>query len=317
MNNEILYRISNNGKNEFIDTNDKTIEKIIEEAENYYKLPIKSIRGVKIVKSFNLGEFLCYFLKEERNIDTITNKKVLLLRKFFNQYAKNNKNYNANIFLSFVKNILKIPSLPFCTIFVTEKYQDEDIKLINEDNFLIQLETLKNNHKNIKVCKEYICKDIIELLIVSFYEIIITKSEVKKCINCKRIFLRNSNCSNVRYCNYSSPQNPKKSCNEFRKNAKYQDIRKSNKIYEWHNTIYDMLSRRKERLESKYENIDNNNINLQKARNDLKAFKKFYVQETAKFDSGEITQDEFINKMKILHIKYKEEKNVRSRNNKK
>lgn len=327
MNTDIYYEIRNNGKNEFLNTNNKLIQKHIEEAQKYYNLKFDmQTNGVNLIYPFKTGDFVLYLLSQNENFDTKSNIKINLIKQYLKECIKNEQYFKVPIFLSFIRDVLQITNFEVRTVFYADNYyNDTDIsEKTNKKNIKTKLSAFNKNKKKIKVNKTYICKDIVVFILVSLLEVINNNkndsNKIHKCINCGKLFINNSNDKNTKYCNYISPQNNKKTCFQYRKTTKPSEIRKDNPIYFTHNKIYDFLNKRRKRAEQA--SIDQNPYEtdelVKKCQNDLNNFKYWYDTKTKEYEDGSLKEEEFIELLFEQENKYKEEKkNGGSRTNKK
>lgn len=316
----IYYDIRNNGKNEFIRTNDKIIQNYIEKAQEYYKLKINmGIDGFVRTDSFKIGDFVLYMLSNDTNFDNDSNMKIKLIKQYLEECINNKKYFDIPIFLGFIRDILQIQELEFIAqYYASNYYNNEDIS--KEINIKTKLSTFDKNKKNINIDKTYVCKNVVMLILVSLFEVMRINNKIHKCINCGKIFINNSIDKNTRYCNYISPQNKGKTCFQYRKNATYQEVRKNDEIKKIHNDIYNFLNKRRKRVEEKSTVLNpyKNDERVKECQRDLENFKHWYEEKTREYKNGNLTREQFIELLKEQDKKYKEErKNGSTRNNKK
>lgn len=327
MNTEIYYEIRNNGKNEFVKTNNKIIQKYIEEAQKYYNLKVDMEANIfSVIKSFKTGDFVLYILSQNTDFDIESNIKINFIKQYLKECIKNEQYFKVPIFLAFIRDILQIPKFEFKTEYYSSNYyNDKDIlEKINRKNIKTKLSAFSANKKSINVDKTYVCENIVMFILVSLFEIMNNNknrsNKIHECINCGRLFINNSNDKNTKYCNYISPQNKRKTCFKYRETTKFQEIRKQNPIYHTHNKIYDFLNKRRKRAEeaSNKENPYETDELVKKCQTDLDNFKYWYDKKTKEYKNGNLTKGQFIELLKEQGNKYKEEKkNGSSRTNKK
>ena len=223
----IYYDIRNHGKYETLRTNDKTIKKYIDDAQNYYKLKEKfESNEAYIVYLFRTGDFTLYLLNQNISFEHETNIKIDFIKKYLQESISNKKYFTKPVFLSFIRDVLQIGNFDYTVSEYSSKYYtDSDIKNgMNLKNIQSKLETFQKNKRQIIVDKTYTCKDLITFILVSLLEMIDNKIQVHRCINCGRIFIANNSQTNCNkyYCNYISPQNAKKTCFNYRQNIRIQ-----------------------------------------------------------------------------------------------
>lgn len=197
--------------------------------------------------------------------------------------SKINKNISNNDFTSiYVKEINDILKHIIDSI----EYAKYDIKE-REHKFLIFPTTFirynYNKKKFLEIQYTYIVQDIIELLRVSYYQLILNKIYIKQCKypNCHKYFV--SSRGQTRYCENSCPDNQTKTCRSIRKtidrNTEKQESwekqfdeleKKLNKI---RTRFYDNIHKKSINTKEK-EIINNNYIKLKKIVSELKRYIK-------------------------------------------
>lgn len=314
MDKNIYYDIRQNGKYEFISSNDSIINDYLEKAQTYYNLKKTLEKNViNEIYPFSLGEFALYLLHNDINIDEKSNKQISMIRNYILECIIHKNFFTQPILLAFIRDKLKMSELEFGIQYYTQNssYYEDNFKEANLKKSLLKLE---KNQTNIVVDKTYICKDIITFILVSLLEIIKYKGTIHKCINCNSLFIHNSANTkvktNAKYCNYISPQDKKKICSQYRKEATYQEIRKSNDIYNLHSKISDMLSKRKSRAEinSIEEDVYENDDVFKSCQDDLISFQDWYKEKTKEYKNNLLTEEQFILLLREKHKRLMEEK---------
>lgn len=317
MNKEILYRLTNDNEFENIYTEDTILNTIYEECTKYYKLPISSTNSYNVKPYTLLGELSLYIFAniDSKDYDGDTKIRIKHLHNFLLKCI-NDKNFcNTKIFLSYIRDILKITYFPKAEIYTSHYYNT--VSEISNLSFDEKLNIMKNNEKDIILHKDYLCNNVTDLIIVSLYEIFSKKNTISKCKNCDRFFIsRNSNA----FCNYASPQNEKLSCLQYSRNTSYVEKRNKDEVKKLYSKICNLLNKR-------YTDAKNKKPELyDKSKEDMHyknydEFKKLYTDTLLpQLSSGEITKSELY---KILENKYYYyisiggKQNGSSRNNKK
>ena len=318
----IYYDIKNNGKNEYIRTNYNLVQNYIEEAQKYYNLKYNTkTKATSIIYPFRIGEFVLYLLSNNPSFDSKTNIQIDFIKQYLEECTINNKYFTINIFLSFIRDVLQIPELVYSIQYYSSNYySDIDISSgLNKKNIKTRLFAFEKNVNKISIDKTYICNSIIMFILVSLFEILNNGYKINKCINCGNLFINNGIDTNTQYCNYISPQNKNKSCFKYRKTASFQEIRKNNEIYNIHNSIYNLLNKRRKRAEEK-SNEDLSYMNdklVKECQEALDNFRDWYFEKTKEYKNRNLTKEQFINLLEEQYIKYREKKNNGStRNNK-
>lgn len=301
MNKDFLYRLTKDQEYENILTEDTVMDTLCDECIKYYKLPIQSTNTYEIKPYMLLGEISLYILTsiDSKNYDEDTKRKLKHINNFLLK-CLNDKNFcNTKIFLSYVRDVLKITDFPKAFIY-TSNYYNDTIE-ISDLSFDEKLEIMKKNVNDIILYKDYLCKNIIDLLIVSLYEIFSKNYTISKCKNCDRFFIsRNS----TAFCNYASPQNEKRSCLQYSRNTSYVKKRKQDKVKNMYNKICNLLNKR-------YTDAKNRKLELyDKAEEDMHFknyddFKKLYTDSLLpQFSSGKITKAELYKKLEEKYNYY-------------
>ncbi len=312
----IYYEIKNKGKNEFIYTNLEKLNTIIEDAKKYYNLK-KKMKGLEIITSFKTGDFVLYLLSHDISFDSETNIKINFIKQFLEDCIINNSHFTTPIFLAFVRDVLQIPELKYTLEYYSDNYYT-NINLsqgINKKNIKTKLSIFENNKKNININKTYICDGIVMFILISLFEIINSNTKIHKCINCGKIFINNSKNTNTRYCNYLSPQDKNKTCFNYRKSVKFQEVRKHDKIFKIHNDIFGLLDKRVERAKDKA--LEDDDILVKECEDILYDFNLWYKKTFKEYKNGNLSKEQFVKLLEELHAKYKEEKHGCSGNRKK
>ena len=304
---QFIYQLSNDLEYEMIDTDDTYLNSILKEVEEYYSLPC-TLNNDKLKKQLILGNIAFYLLDSPNlDFDKETIAKMKLINTFLSCCITNSKYCNNKIFLAFVRDILNY-KIPEGDIFASNYYMDiNDISNIETNE---KLNLMLNNVKHIKINKTYICNGVIDLIIVSIFEIFAQGYSIKRCRNCHKYFFnKNSN----KYCPYSSLQKHDKSCYEYCTNTSYLEKRENDPIRKEYNKISNML-----RSRYRYYEKDSD-------REILSNFGDNYRSKMEDLNNGLISKEdviEFLNMSKMnfteQYKKHKEErKNGSTRTNKK
>lgn len=313
---ELLYRLSHDSEYESIICNDEKLNLLYENSTKYYKLPFSNTDCIRVMPYKNIGEFSLYLLSEFNNI--ALESDMLILREYLLKCI-NDENYcNDKVFLAFIKDFLHISRLPHFDCFVTNYYTDNN-KITNLTNNE-KLDIILENSKNIIFNKDYICNGLLDLIIVSLYEIFSKGLKIKKCKTCDRFFVNKHSSA---FCNYANPQNETMSCLQYSRNTNYVEKRKTDPIQKIHTDISNLL--RKRYYDARDSKINNKELE-QSAWITYENYKEYYKQTLKpQYTRGKITRDEllkYLNDTYIYHknnnIKMEVKKyNGSSRNNKK
>ncbi len=302
---EFIYNLNNDLECEIINTENSYLLEILEGAEKYYSVPNIS-NNIKVKGKLALGNYAFYLLDlPNLNFDEDIILKLELIKSFLSYCIENDKYCNNKIFLTFVRYILKINKLPIVDIFATDKSNISNETELNE-----KLKFMLDNIENIEIQRSYECHDIVDLIIISIFEIFSKEYSIKKCRNCHKYFFnRNSN----KYCSYTSPQNSKKTCYEYCNDISYVKKRKENPIRKKYTEISNMLRSRcrYHDRESDWEVLRNFGDDYQIKMQDL--------------NNGKISKEDVLNFLDSSKIQFENEykkkkeerKNGSSRNNKK
>lgn len=289
MGENILYRLHKECEFETLETNDNYINSIFKNAEKYYSFP-DTINGIEIKQMLPLGNFAFYILNcENLDFDKDILSKLKLINEFLSKCIINKELCNNKVFLAFIRDILKMQKFPQGNIYVSNYYTKTDNVNLDMEN---KLKLMLNNIKNIEVTKDYICTDIIDLIVVSIFEVFSHGFFIRKCRNCYKYFLnKNSN----KYCPYASYQNSHKSCYDYCTNASYIEKRKTNPIRNKYNKISNMLRNR-------YEYYGNRSD-----RDILDDFCEKYQDKMEKLKKGIIPESEVLKFLDLSDKNFKEE----------
>lgn len=285
-----LYRLHDDSEYESIITDDAELLSLYEECSKYYKKPIYNKKHLQITYCKNIGEFSLYllseFLTDDKNISDITKSTQLDFIRLYLLKCINNENYcNNKLFLTFIRYYLHIQKLPHCDYYASN-YSNNKISTSFDDSFNSIVENLEPVIFN----KDYLCNDLLDLVIVSLYEIFSKGYKIKKCRNCDKFFISEN--SSI-FCNYTCPKNKSLSCFNYSRNTDYVSKRKNDPVQNTYTKICNLLRKRF------YDARDANPCNeeLKKASEKiLDDFKDDYtLNQKIKYTSGKITKDELLN----------------------
>lgn len=328
MDREILYSVYVNCAKESIDGLENELYEYI---YNYDKVEpdikndidyIKSFKTIEVKSFIDFGVSALSILDNE-NISFSSNidKELDYLRTYLNKCIKNKQFCNPTLFLAYVKHelhrFLPLPQYNVQNNPYSEKQISNDI--LNKDNET-KLEAILFNIHNIDLRKDYVCKGIIDLIIVSLFEIFSKNYNIKKCQNCNRYFISKKSNANIKYCNYYSSNHPNSTCREYMSKAEYIKKRNNNNVQYKYNILYSRYNNRYSRLRDKYEHIKEIpkeiKLEIEQKLNIVNKLQNLYNEDIiSKLKNNEITEDEA---MELLEDFEKEvEHNGSTRNNKK
>lgn len=285
----ILYQLTNDLENEMIDTDDNYLKSILKKVEKYYLLPYVS-NNIEVKKQLILGNIAFYLLDlPNSDFDEEIISKIKLINIFLSCCITNNKYCNNKIFLAFVRDILR-QEIPKGDTFASNYYMNiDDISNIGTNE---KLALILNNIEHITLNKTYLCNGVIDLIIISIYEMFSKGYSIKRCRNCHKYFFnKNSN----KYCSYSSPQKSNKSCYEYCTNTSYVQKRENDPIRKEYNKISNMLR-------SRYRYYENDSD-----RQILSDFGDNYHSKIKELNNGLISKEDVIEFLNISKINFKEQ----------
>ena len=192
-------------------------------------------------------------------------------------------------------------------LFVSEIECYQEMVFIDKGSLIFEPDI--NKMKNItsdlefRIIEIFKFNSIIELLNLSLTRIIDKDIKIRQCYNCQELFIPTSR-SDEKYCNYSSPQNPNKTCKEYGVNKTYREKMKSTPIKNEHNRTsqaYRMRIKRaktnteKEKLEKKFEryktNYQNKKVLYNKGKLQEVDFIKWIIEQKGVVSNGSIRKD--------------------------
>ena len=144
---------------------------------------------------------------------------------------------------------------------------------------------LKEKVENIKFIQIYQFNNIIELLNLTFINLINQNVHINFCHNCENFFIP-ENRTDEKYCNRISPQNPNKTCKEYGAKKTYRDEIKSIPLKYEHNKTSQFYRMRINRSKSKKEKL------IYKKAFDK--YKKEYQNKKSKYKLGKLNENDFI-----------------------
>lgn len=235
---KFIYQLSHDLEYEMIITDDIFLNSVLKEVKSYYMFP-DIPNNIEIKKQLILGN-IAFYLLDLPNLDCEQDiiTKIELINIYLS-YCITNSNYcNNKIFLAFIRDILNY-DFPKGDIYSSYYYKDND--KISNIEINEKLKLMLENVKQITFNKTYYCNNIIDLIIISIYEIFDKGYCIKRCKNCHKYFFnKNSN----KYCSYSSLQETSKSCYEYCTNISYLQKRENDPIRKKYNKISNMLRSR-------------------------------------------------------------------------
>lgn len=286
---EFLYQLSNNLEYESIDSNDSYLNSIFKDAEKYYFS--NTLVGINVKEQLILGNFAFYLLDiPNLDFDKDTLSKIELINCYLSRCITNDKYCNNKIFLAFVRDILKMHKIPKCDIYVSNYYKKSD----NSTNIITseKLDLMLDNIEEIKLNKDYTCNGIIDLIVISIFEIFSQGFSIKRCKNCHKYFFnKNSN----KYCSYASPQKTNKSCYEYCTNLSYLEKRDNDPIRSKYNKISNML-----RSRYRYYGKESD-------RQVLSNFGDDYLNKIEQLNNGSISKEDVLEFLNLSEQNFKEQ----------
>ncbi len=292
---DFLYELSNNLMNEIIYGLDDTDEltNILEGVEEYYVLP-NIPENVSIKKKHTLGNYAFYLLDlPDLPFDSEINCCLRQINSFLASCIEKVSCCNEKMFLVFVRYILKIQNIPEAKSFATYNNDIPNAVYLQE---MLESVTMED----IEVSRTYLCKNVVDLVIASVYEILSKGFRIKRCRNChKYFFTKNSN----KYCPYRSPQDETKSC------------------YDYCNKMPSQQKRKEDPIQSKYTQVSNmlrSRCNYHDRESDWKLLGDFaedYRNRKSKLDAGLISKEDVMNFLnssdRNFRNQYKKERKVK------
>lgn len=303
-NTDFLYELNYTSEHESVITNDNFLNNILIDVNTYYSIPNFSSDMLEIKKQPVLGNYAFYLLSNNSiKFDVETKKKINLINIYLSNCISNKTFCNNNIFLTFVRYILQIPEIPTCKAFSSCSNN-----IISDSSSIeMRLNSLLNIDCDIQLYKDYLCKNIIDLIISSIFEIFQKGYKIKRCRICNRYFY---NKSNNKYCSYSCPQDTSKSC------------------YEYSSSTSSIEKRKNDIIQSKYTSITNRFRNycdyheFKEGWDMLGKFSQAYCDMKTSLRQGLINEDRILQYLEEHDIRFKEivkerKTNGSTRNNKK
>lgn len=222
----------------------------------------------------------------ERNIEYI---RILTYEKFafslieiLNQLLHSEVILNIHFKYKNQKELLWI-EIPACTIYQSYLDNKNNIIQINEERE-IDKKTYYQIYNTV-----YKIKSVEHYFSAYFKYFLDNKIRIKKCENCGKYFIP-SNRTDEKYCDNSSPQNPRKTCKEYGAKKTYRDKIKSNDIRKEHYNT------------SQYYRMKLTRCTDEKAKvilnNKFEKYKSDYEKNKKKYNNKKITEIEFVNWIK-------------------
>lgn len=205
-----------------------------------------------ITKYEPLGS-LAFCLIEDK--EKYKENEIKLIRMYIDECILNEQCGSTEVLLVFIRNILQ-RELPKIQCWSNEK-NDGKIEKIKDNKSKIQFWT--DNKKELDIEKVYGCKDYIDIVLCSLYEIFSNNQVIKRCENCNRYFTSKKNDSRTIYCNYVAPQDKNKTCREMKNRIQYINKRREDKMQYEYNKLIEKYRRRRERLVDKQINGSDSN----------------------------------------------------------
>lgn len=247
-------------------------QKHIEELKNisYKGFTISILKDIlQSFASFLFNFYIFFSNNDELTIDLDIKKfhfsdnfeKIKFLQNYYNVISFNN--FSENTYY------------PMLVILDDDKIYFDDIP----DNF-------RNKPiLNYKMINVFAFNNLIELLNLSFINIIEKRINIKECKNCGNYFITENRTDEV-YCNRKSPQNPNKTCKEYGAKKTYRDEIKSIPLKYEHNKTSQFYRMRINRSKTEKEK------SIYKKAFDK--YKKEYQNKKSKYKLGKLNENDFI-----------------------
>lgn len=295
-----LYRLHDDSEYESIITDDIELLSLYEECSKYYKKPICDKKHLQIKFCKNIGEFSLYLLSEA----LISDKKILDINestqlesiKLYLLKCINNEDYcNNKLFLTFIRYYLHMQKLPCCDYYASN-YSDNKISTSFDDVF----NSIVKNSEQVTINKDYLCNNLLDLVIVSLYEIFSKGYKIKKCRICGKFFINKK--SSI-LCSYTCPKNKNLSCFDYSRKTNYVSKRKNDPIQSTYTKTCNLL--RKRYYDARDSNSSNKELQnaYEKILNDFKD--DYTLNKKRKYRNGEITEDELLDYLKEKYNYFK------------
>ena len=166
----------------------------------------------------------------------------------------------------------------FCSIIKGVIYKNGKIFTDEDINYKEELE-------NIRFIQMYKFNNIIELLNLSFINVVNYNIPINMCSNCKKLFIPKSRTDEV-YCDNISPQNAKKTCKEYGAKKTYREAIKSDLVKNEHNKTSQYFRMKIKRAKtSKEKTLYEKQFNK---------YKENYQKKKEQYDLKKIDEDIFV-----------------------